>query len=128
MKTEKRNSPRFTNIARVEAPELCALPGVLDDISSNGCKVHFPVPFDVNLENDCQLEIRFSHKLFSNPLELIGRPKWFRLSDCETYVGFSFLRSPDTPKLNEFIEVLKNEEEDKDDEIFIQKSEPDFID
>ena len=40
---ENRKNHRYPEIGRVIAPELCALPGILDNISFDGCKIHFPV-------------------------------------------------------------------------------------
>ena len=52
MDQENRLHTRYEEIGRVTASELCALPAVLDDISLNGCKIHYSFPVVVDLENE----------------------------------------------------------------------------
>ena len=52
MQTELRKNTRFEDFGRIECEDLGPVSGILDDISMNGCKVHFDVPVNVNLEND----------------------------------------------------------------------------
>jgi hypothetical protein len=59
METEKRNSTRFKEIGKITSQELCALPGILDDISASGLKVHYAFPVVVDLENEYDMENSF---------------------------------------------------------------------
>lgn len=112
MKTEHRKDERFEDSGRVEAKELCALPGVLDDISISGCKVRFPVPVNVDMDNDYDLKMNLPHKNFLPVLKLTGRPQWKKDMGSQTQVGFSFLCSPGTPALTKYINQLKSDSSD----------------
>ena len=63
MNEENRQDTRYVEIGRVVAPEICALNGILDDISLTGCKIHFPCILDVNLDNEYNLKISLSDLL-----------------------------------------------------------------
>ena len=122
MKPDKRHAPRYSNIGRVEAFEICPLAGVMDDINEGGCKVHFPIPVTIDMEGEFKLTIRVTHKSVTNPFTLIAHPQWVKNEGNQTYAGFVFLRSPGTPELLSFIEVLKEEQEETmdDDDLIIE--------
>lgn len=119
MKKDLRKAIRFTEIARVDCLEICALPGVLDDISSTGCRVHFPgiVSVDLESETEIELSIRFSNPDLPQELQLVVVPCRIvdhpEESECE--VGFRIMRSPDTPLLKEYIEKLQEKSDDDSD-------------
>ena len=116
MKNEHRRSERFDDIGRVDALQICPLPGVLDDISLNGCKVHFPIPVSVDMDNDFELKLKLSAGNAShNSLLLLCHPQWQRTDGFETQVGFKVLRSPDTRELESYIENLKAKSQDAAD-------------
>ncbi len=110
MMRNHRIDERVTDFGRVEAHDLCSFPGVLDDISASGCKVHFPVPLCIDMENEYNLKIKLSG-CDSQPLKLICLPRWKKLNESQTEVGFSFLRSPDTNKLESYISKMLNTDE-----------------
>jgi hypothetical protein len=112
MSDDNRKEVRYEDIGRVEAVDICALPGVLDDISLTGCRVHFPIPVTVDMENDYELKIRLSHKTMLTPLILICHPQWKKMNGNETEIGFQVLRSPDSPQLASYIELLKQDADD----------------
>lgn len=109
MSDDNRKEVRYTDIGRVESADLCVLPGVLDDISITGCRVHFPIPVTVDMENDYELKIKLSRKAVLAPLVLICHPQWKRMNGTETEIGFQVLRSPDSPQLASYIECLKQD-------------------
>lgn len=109
-----RQETRFKEIGRITAPELCAIPGILDDISLNGCKVHYQFPVVADLENEYEIKLAPSSNSDESPLNLICKPQWVKESDGSTYIGFQILYSPDVNRLTEFINYLK----DKDDADF----------
>lgn len=113
MNTEKRRYPRYQEIGRAFAPDLCALPAVLDDISAFGCKIHYSFPIVVNLEAEYELKISPLHNENQNPLNLICTPQWVKEIDGSTFIGFKTLYSPDAKKLNSFISLLENISEDQ---------------
>ncbi|MCH5290234.1 MAG: PilZ domain-containing protein [Treponema sp.] len=113
MENQNRREPRYDNTGRVESAELCALPGVLDDISISGCRVHFPIPFSIDMENDYELMVKLSYKGTIHTFELLVHPRWLKTDDEKTTIGFSILRSPDSPKLATFITLLTEDAEDK---------------
>lgn len=111
MTREHRENERYEDFGRVEAGEVCGFPGILDDISMNGCRVHFPVPLMLDMDNQYNLNITLPQQGMT-PLRLICTPQWKRINDSETEIGFRFLRSPDTPKLASYINEKQGEEED----------------
>ena len=115
MDSENRKNERFDNMGRVECSALCPLPGVLDDISMDGCRVHFPVPFEVDMENDYELKVKLTVMGTVNMLVLIAHPQWVTQEDSETSLGFKLLRSPNTPELQRIIGDLSKKAEFDDD-------------
>ncbi len=106
MKRENRVMERFEEIGRVNASQICALPGVLDDISYSGCKVHFPNPVNLDLDSDYKISVNFANSCLGS-LDLMVHPMWRSEDSSETAVGFKILCSPDTPKLKAGIDFLK---------------------
>ena len=116
MKKELRKATRYDNIGRVESEAICPLPGVLDDISLSGCRMHFPALFTLDMENDYQIKFKISYKSNLIAMDLICHPEWQRANEENgTDLGFSFLRSPDTPELVSFISELSSNEKDDSD-------------
>ncbi len=113
MKSEKRREERFVEPGKVNAKEICAISGILDDISQSGCKVHFSVPVTINLENDYVLSVLFSRRVPSFKMELLCHPQWYKVTDNITEIGFEILNSPTTPELNSYIQTLKAEASEK---------------
>ena len=103
---ENRQFPRYPELGRVFSPELCALPGILDDISIEGCRIHFPIPVVVELENEYKLKIQLSRTPDEPPLQLLCRPVWANDSGGITMLGFQILYSPDDLRLREVISEL----------------------
>ena len=118
MFTEQRKDERIIDVGRVEAPELCVFPGILEDISMFGSKIRFPAPVDVELNMDVDLTISPSGNT-SQPLKIIAQPKWVKKEENSTEIGFKFLRSPGTRLLNAYIEklALANAEFEEEEEL-----------
>ncbi len=118
MFTEQRKDERIIDVGRVEAPELCVFPGILEDISMFGSKIRFPAPVDVELNMDVDLTISPSGNT-SQPLKIIAHPKWVKKEGNSTEIGFKFLRSPGTRLLNAYIEklALANAEFEEEEEL-----------
>ncbi len=111
MAREHRADERYEDFGRVDAEDLCRLPGILDDISMKGCRVHFPVPIKLDMDNQYHLNISLPRQ-GASPLRLICNPQWKKINDSETEIGFSFLRSPDTPRLASYIGEKEGEQAD----------------
>ncbi len=109
MSQENRKAIRYDEIGKVTANELCAFPGILDNISATGCKVHFPLCIVVDLDNEYELTISTSRLEFSTPLKLLCRPMWVKECGGTTSIGFSILFSPDAERLDEYILYLKHQ-------------------
>ncbi len=109
MKKITRKETRFSDIARFESGDLCALPGVLEDVSRNGCRVQFPVSVDLDMEKDYSAVVHFPEHGLKSSLKLVCHPQWLHKHDGKCDVGFSFLRSPDTPELMNHIDFLTKE-------------------
>ena len=118
MFTDQRKDERIIDVGRVEAPELCVFPGILEDISMFGSKIRFPAPVDVELNMDVDLTISPSGNT-SQPLKIIAQPKWVKKEGNSTEIGFKFLRSPGTRLLNAYIEklALANAEFEEEEEL-----------
>ena len=99
-----RKDERYEEIGTVDCSQLCALSGILDDISMSGCKVHFPIPVEYDPESEYTLILRISRKTESAAMEMICKPIWINILENKSFMGFSFLRSPDTPELSSLIE------------------------
>lgn len=112
MNEENRQDIRFEEIGRVLAPDLCAIPGVLDDISLTGCKIHFPCLFQIDMENEYKLNISLTSPN-SAPLQLISKPIWAKEFSDVMEIGFQFLFSPDDARLRELIVTLKEKGQDE---------------
>lgn len=108
MAQENRQSTRYTEIGRVNAPEICAISGILDDISAEGCKIHYSFPVVLDLENEYELKISPLHNSDETPLNLICIPQWVNEKDGNTFIGFKITYSPDANRLSDFIKYLKN--------------------
>lgn len=108
MSIENRQCTRFEEIGRINAPEICALPGVLDDISANGCKIHYSFPITLDLDNEYEIKISPLHNSNDSPLNLICIPQWVKEQEGNTYIGFKIIYSPDAARLGDFIEHLEN--------------------
>ena len=106
MEQENRLHTRYEEIGRVTAQELCALPAVLDDISLNGCKIHYSFPVVVDLENEYEVKISPLHSSDNSPLKLICVPQWVKEMEGSTFIGFKIQYSPDAGRLAEFISHL----------------------
>lgn len=110
MRSELRKNARFEDFGKVECPEICVVTGILDDISLDGCKVHFDAPIILSLEDDYELHVRFS-RFPQEVLTLMAHPQWTKEEGNMNSVGFAILRSPDTAKLDSYINKLKEEED-----------------
>lgn len=108
MEQENRRHTRYEEIGRITAPEICALPGILDDISVKGCKVHYSFPVVVDLENEYEVKISPLHGSNTSPLNLICTPQWVNETGGNTFIGFRIQYSPDVHKLESFIKHLEN--------------------
>lgn len=109
MINDKRQTKRYDDFGRVDCDELCIVAGILEDISLKGCKVHFNVPVSFDPENEYELKIRLSRDNLE-PLELVCQPQWSKTVDGSTDIGFEFLHSKDSSRLETYINLLKNDE------------------
>lgn len=105
---ENRQEQRYDEIGRVNANEICPLSGILDDISSSGCKIHYTFPVVIDLDNEYDVRITPLHNSDSTPLHLFCKPQWVNERDGNTYIGFKILYSPDGFRLAKFISYLEN--------------------
>jgi hypothetical protein len=123
-----RKLPRFADFGRVSAPGLCIFPGVLDNISLEGCRVRFPAEVKPDSDSDYTVQILPSRKMSGGPLTLICHPMWKTVKGGTTCIGFMILRSPDTVRLADYIDDLDREAElDEDIENRIKDTECQFI-
>lgn len=113
MDSSDRLSERFKDIGRFYSEEVCALPGVLEDISKEGCKIHYSLPVSVDMENDYEAKITFARSA-NESFVLLCHPQWIKEDGDDTDIGFKILPSTDFSRLAKYIEKLK-EESSRDD-------------
>lgn len=115
MRRERRREARYPEIGHISCSQICALPGVLEDISASGCRAHFPNPVFTEEEQEYAVRLTFSRQGIVHGLELVCIPQWKKESGSETEIGFKILRSPDSPLLSSFIESLQKQSNDSPD-------------
>lgn len=108
-----RKSMRFADIGRIDAPQICVLPGVLDNISREGCKIHYTFPVVLDLDNDYEIKITPA-SCPMKPLTLLCHPQWVKEDKGITEIGFSILRSPDYSRLLGYVDTLGSNAEEMD--------------
>ncbi len=101
-------------MGRVQCQEISALPGNLIDISAHGCKIFYSVPVTIHLEDDYTLLLQVADSATSD-LTLICHPAWVNEDSGQTVIGMTILRSPDSERLNAFVESLKSKSEKEED-------------
>ena len=111
MNSEERLSHRFEDIGRFLSQGLCALPGTLENISREGCKIHYSFPVSVDLNNDYEAKITFS-RAANESFSLVCRPCWVKTVENGTNIGFQILPSTDFMRLAKYIEKLNIESTD----------------
>lgn len=113
MAKENRQNVRYKEIGKVVASELCSISGVLDDISVDGCKIHFACPVVVDLETEYELQISTSRNIQDeSTLTLVCKPQWAKEESGVTSIGFKVLYSPDLIKLKELITLIQSDDVD----------------
>ena len=116
MGKENRLHPRYPEIGRIIAPDLCTLPGILDNISFTGCKIHLPVYGVVDLEAEYMIKVSLSRSFEESPLQLMCKPMWVKENQGNTQIGLQILYSPDDARLREFISYLQEMGADEEDD------------
>ncbi len=108
MGIENRTTERFQDFGRVDCQELCLASGILEDISLKGCKVTFNMPVSFDPDNEYEITVRLSRENLET-LELLCKPQWSRTVDGTTEIGFAFLHSKDTTRLESYIKILSHD-------------------
>ncbi|MDR1786706.1 MAG: PilZ domain-containing protein [Spirochaetaceae bacterium] len=116
MTADNRKSVRYNDVGRIDAGGTSLFPGMLLDISQTGCRCRFPCLIDFDEEEEYLLRILPSHKNTSHSFALLGRPVWQKKDDSSTTAGFEFLHSPDGKRLMSYIEQLKQEENNEEED------------
>ena len=111
MNSEERLSHRFEDIGRFLSPELCAIPGTLENISREGCKIHYSFPVAVELNNDYEAKITFS-RAANESFSLLCHPCWAKAEGNGTDIGFQILPSTDFMRLSKYIQKLDSDSDD----------------
>ena len=115
--SENRVGKRYEDFARIEAPELCVLPGVLVNISKTGCRVRFPIPVENKTNSIFELNIFPCCKKDLKPFCVSAKPIWKDCEQTNSEFGFSFVNSMEKTKLKNYLEVLKKSSLDLEDEL-----------
>lgn len=105
---KQRVSERYDDFARVECEEICIVSGSLTDISESGFKAEFNAPCEVDTEKEYTVFLKLS-RISTEPLELTVQPMWQKVSDGKTSIGFSILHSKDSARLDQYVQMLKDD-------------------
>ncbi len=105
MNSKDRLSQRFKDMGRFMSNALCALPGILKDISREGCRIHYSFPVVVDLNSDYEAKITFS-RIANESFTLTCHPCWVKNVGNDTDIGFKILPSTDYMRLEKYIDVL----------------------
>ena len=106
MHENERLSQRFEDIGRFLAPDLCALPGILENISREGCKIRYQYPVTLDVESDYEAKITFA-RAASGTFTLLCHPQWVHEDGNNTEIGFKILPSTDYSRLASYIVHLE---------------------
>lgn len=112
---ELRKDERFRDYGRVECGEICALPGILCDVSQSGLKAAFCADVSMSMDDEYRLRLRIPG---GDPREmrLLAAPAW--RSDeprtGRTHIGFALLRAWDFPRFRRHVGGI----EESSDEFF----------
>ncbi|MBQ5999486.1 MAG: PilZ domain-containing protein [Treponema sp.] len=120
MNSKERLSQRFEDMGRFFAEDICALPGILENISREGCKIRYQFPVTVDMDCDYDVKITFA-RAASDSFVLVCHPQWIHEEGNYTEIGFRILPSTDYTRLASYINQL--EEESTADDIDIQLSD-----
>ncbi len=109
--TNERLFQRFKDIGRFVAEDICALPGVLENISQDGCKIHYSLPVELEMEKDYEAKIIFA-RAANEQFNLLFHPQWLKKEGDNTDIGFKILPSTDYSKLAQYIKKLDSDSND----------------
>ncbi len=114
---EHRVGERYADFARIEAPELCVLPGVLVNISKTGCCVRFPIPVESRQDSLCEIRIQPCCKAGLKPFRVMAKQIWKICGAPNSELGFSFVNSMDPARLKNYLDVLRKDSFDPEEEL-----------
>lgn len=111
MSVENRQETRIRDFARARISGLCCLPGFLEDVSKNGCKVRFTHGFAVDMEREYTLTVLPALRSGIKEFDLVVRPQWVNRGSDSVEIGFFVLHSPGTRLFSRYVEILAELEE-----------------
>lgn len=108
-----RQMPRYPDFARACLPELCQLPGYMEDVSKIGCRVRFSHNFDIDCEREYSLKILPALRSGIKEFELMVKPIWVQENDDSCEIGFTVVHSPGIRLFTRYVEILAELEEEE---------------
>ncbi len=120
MNSQERLSQRFNDMGRFFCQNICALPGILENISRDGCKICYQLPVSVDMDSDYESKITFARAAGAQ-FSLVCHPQWIKECGSTTEIGFRILPSTDYARLAAYIQQL--EEDNSEDMLEFQPSE-----
>ena len=112
---ENREAVRFSEMGRAECPKICALNGVLDDISLTGCCLHFPNPVSVDMEDEYNVRLRVNYSGIPPVLDFRCKPMRIVEGNASTEIGFRIMKSPSSRSLSDLISLLEKRSSENSD-------------
>jgi hypothetical protein len=112
MNDENRQLPRYPDFARAKIRELCQLPGYLEDVCKNGCRVRFPNAVSIDTDREYTLAILPALRCGIGEFDLIVSPQWIREERDSVEIGFSVLHCPGIRQFMRYVEILSELEEE----------------
>jgi hypothetical protein len=110
---KNRQIPRYRDFSRAKIRELCQLPGILEDVSKNGCKVRFPNTCEIDIEREYTLTVLPALRSGIGEFGLIVRPQWVSEGKDSVEIGFFVLHSPGLRQFVRYVEILSELEEEE---------------
>lgn len=106
MSIDNRQLPRFQDFARARINELCQLPGYLEDVSVNGCKIRFTHVFDVDTDREYTLTVLPALRSGIGEFEVVVRPQWICRNPDSIDIGFYVLHCPGIRQFMKYVNIL----------------------
>ena len=114
-----RASRRYNDIGRIAIDDICAFPGVLDNVSRGGFKMHYVFPVNVDFDSDYEAGITCARAASNGTFSVLCHPQWSKNVNGGTEIGFKLLPSKDSSKFCDYVSKLGIDESNEtvDDQI-----------
>lgn len=110
MEQERRRHPRFCDVGRVDAPEVCMFPGVLQDVSICGCRVEFPMQVDIDMEREYMIRFTPTAEKQLAPFSVRAHPVRLERGESNSVIAFSLMPSSSSHMIETYVDRLARQQ------------------